>query len=64
MATERSTGTRATHDTPEPGGDGVGGPTRQPTPTPSLRRELLAILFLYAVLSILPLAIGAGCSGL
>ena len=30
---------------------------------PTLKRELLAILFLYAILSILPLWIGFGCVG-
>jgi hypothetical protein len=31
--------------------------------TPSLRRELLALLFLYGVLSILPVLIGLNCTG-
>ena len=30
---------------------------------PTLRRELLAILFLYAILSVLPLWIGFSCTG-
>ncbi len=36
------------------------GPTPPPKPKPpeSLRRELLAILFLYGVLAIIPLLIG------
>jgi hypothetical protein len=36
-------------------------PESQP---PSLRRELLAILVLYAFLAVLPVLIGHGCSGL
>jgi len=35
--------------------DGAPGPTARPE---SLRRELYAILFLYAVLTVLPVAIG------
>ncbi len=31
---------------------------------PSLQRELLAIIVLYACLSIVPLLLGWGCSGL
>lgn len=33
------------------------------TPEPSLRRELLAVAFLYLVLSILPLFVGFACVG-
>ncbi|MBK8100013.1 MAG: hypothetical protein IPK26_23155 [Planctomycetes bacterium] len=32
---------------------------RKPPPKASLRRELLAILFLYGVLSVLPVVVGA-----
>lgn len=35
----------------------------QPEKPPSLRRELLAIVFLYAILSFLPLWVGYGCMG-
>ena len=35
----------------------------EPEKKPSLRREMLAILFLYAILSILPLWVGYGCMG-
>jgi hypothetical protein len=33
------------------------------SPEPSLRRELLAILFVYALLSIVPLLVGFSCTG-
>ena len=38
-------------------------PPHEPPPS-SLRRELLAILTLYAFLSVTPLVLGWGCSGL
>ena len=38
-------------------------PARMPRP-PSLRRELWAILVLYGFLSVVPLLVGWGCSGL
>jgi len=34
-----------------------------PERPPTLRRELLAIAFLYAILSVLPLCVGYGCMG-
>lgn len=30
---------------------------------PSVRRELLAVLFLYAVLTVIPILVGVNCAG-
>jgi len=43
---------------PAPGGPAPGGAGDPPPRPQSLRRELLAIAFLYVVLSILPLLVG------